>query len=384
MRAGRVHWVGRASCTDTRVPYNRIRRPDAFIDPPLLENQPVWDPRDQSPDAFAARAEDLGVEPRAVRRLLTAVVDRGIHDRTAWGRHLQIPRRLSDLVGDLPRLTLDRVVTSEADGFQKLRFLTGDGLAVETVLIPLHKPGAASVCLSSQVGCAMGCTFCATARMPTRRNLATWEILDQWAQARDLAHSQGRRITGAVFMGMGEPFLNYDRVIAAAELLRCPYAGRTAAGAITISTVGLVPEIDRYTAEGHKFRLSISLGAATDAKRARLVPVAARTPVVEVMAAARRHALDRRDRVMLSYVCISGENVGEDDARALGELIGDTPVRLDLIDVTDPTARLSPPSPEEMRAFRDALSRYVGQPVVRRYSGGKDILAACGTLAGSI
>ena len=145
-------------------------------------------------------------------------------------------------------------------------------------------------------------------------------------------------------MGMGEPFLNYDRVLAAAELLRCPYGGSIAAKAITISTVGLVPEIDRYTAEGHKYRLSISLGAATDAKRARLVPVAARTPVAEVMAAARRHALARRDRVMLSYVCISGENVGEDDARALGELIGDTPVRLDLIDVTDPTGRFQPPT----------------------------------------
>ena len=102
------------------------------------------------------------------------------------------------------------------------------------------------------------------------------------------------------------------------------------------------------------------------------------------MAAARRHALDRRDRVMLAYVCIAGENVGEDDARALGQLIGDTPVRLDLIDVTDPTGRYRPPSDDEMRAFRDALSRYVGQPVVRRYSGGKDIAAACGTLAGAI
>lgn len=343
----------------------------------------MWDPRDQPPDAFAARASGLGVEPRAVRRLLTAVVGRGIHDRAAWGREFGVPRRLTDLVGELPRLTPDRVVTSPADGFRKLRFLTGDGLAVETVVIPLHNPGSASVCLSSQVGCAMGCTFCATSRMPSRRNLATWEILDQWSQARDLARSLGRRVTGAVFMGMGEPFLNYDRVIAAAELLRCPYAGQTAAGAITISTVGLVPEIDRYTIEGHKYRLSISLGAATDAQRVRLVPVAARTPVADVMAAARRHALDRRDRVNLAYVCISGENVAEDDARALRELIGDTPVRLDLIDVTDPTGRYCPPTDDEMRAFRDALSRHVGQPVVRRYSGGKDILAACGTLAGS-
>jgi 23S rRNA (adenine2503-C2)-methyltransferase len=219
--------------------------------------------------------------------------------------------------------------------------------------------------------------------MSTRRNLATWEIIDQWVQARDLARSQGRRVTGAVFMGMGEPFLNYDRVIAAAELLRCSYGGSIGADKITISTVGLVAEIDRYTAQGHRFRLSISLGAATDAQRQALVPIAARIPVAEVMAAARRHALDRRDRVMLSYVCISAQNVSEADAEALGKLVGDTPVRLDLIDVTDPTGRFQPPTDGEMKVFRDALTRHLGQPVVRRYSGGKEIQAACGTLAGA-
>ena len=284
----------------------------------------------------------------------------------------------------LPRLTLDRIQTSPADGFQKLRFLTADNLAIETVLIPLEKSGTATLCVSSQVGCAMGCVFCATARMSTRRNLATWEMIDQWSQARDLAVSQGKRISGVVFMGMGEPFLNYDRVITAAELLRSSCGGQISAKAITISTVGIVPEIDRYTREGHKFRLSISLGAATDEKRAMLVPIAARWKVAEVMAAARRHALDRRDRVMLSYVCISGINVGEEDAKALGQLIGDTPVRLDLIDITDPTGRFQAPSLEEMSRFRDALTKYVGQPVVRRYSGGKDIQAACGTLAGAM
>src|SRR6202011_2590237 len=100
----------------------------------------------------------------------------------------------------------------------------------------------------------------------------------------------------------------------------------------------------------------------------RLVPVAAKTPVVEVMAAARRHGLARHDRVMLSYVCIGGENVSEEDAHALGRLIGDTPVRLDLIDVTDPTGRYRPPTEVELEAFRDALSQHLGQPVVRRYS----------------
>ena len=131
------------------------------------------------------------------------------------------------------------------------------------------------------------------------------------------------------------------------------------------------------------YRLSISLGSAIDEKRARLVPVAAKTPVAEVMKAARYNALSKRDRIMLAYVCISGENVGVEDAQALGELIGDTPVRLDLIEVTDTTGRFHKPSDNEMQVFRDALTKYVKQPVVRRYSGGADINAACGTLAGA-
>jgi 23S rRNA (adenine2503-C2)-methyltransferase len=344
----------------------------------------MFDPRDHALSQTWVEARARGVNDRAVRRLFTAILGHGIDDPSVWGSCFQVPRRIGDAIGRLRRLVLDGVWTSPRDGFEKLRFRTGDGLAVETVLIPLERPGAVSVCLSSQVGCAMGCVFCATARMPTRRSLATWEIIDQWVQARDRARAQRRRVTGVVFMGMGEPFLNRDNVLAAAELLCCPYGGQLAARAITVSTVGIVPEIDRFTAANHKYRLAISLGAATDDTRARLVPLAARWPVAEVMAAARRHALARRDRVMLSYVCISGVNVSPDDARALGDLIGDTRVRLDLIDVTDPTGRFRPPSAEELRAFRDALTRYVGQPVVRRYSGGADILAACGTLAGGV
>ncbi len=348
--------------------------------PPLSA---ILDPRDQSPERLLAWTRSQGVDDVIGRRVLACSLGRGQLDPTSWGREFGIPRRLTRDWPPLPRLVLDRAVRSSLDGFEKLRFLTPDGLAIETVLIPLHKPGAVSLCLSSQVGCAMGCTFCATARMSDRRNLATWEIVDQFLQARDRVQTQGRRVTGVVYMGMGEPFLNYDRVLSSAELLRCPYGAAVAAKAITISTVGLVPEIDRYTAENHRFRLSISLGAATDEKRAKLVPVAARWPVRDVIEAARRHALARRQRVNLSYVCISGENVDEDDAEALGRLIDDTPVRLDLIDVTDPTGRYRPPNPDELARFRDALSRHLRQPVARRYSGGADIQAACGTLAGT-
>jgi 23S rRNA (adenine2503-C2)-methyltransferase len=344
----------------------------------------IKDPRDQAPDRLLDWSRRLGVDDLAARRLLAAAIGRGVLDPIAWSRRFQVPRRLSDRLGPLPRLTREHAVASALDGFEKLLFRTADGLAVETVLIPLHKPGAVSICLSSQVGCAMACIFCATARMPDRRNLATWEIVDQMLQAREVAQAQGRRVTGIVFMGMGEPFLPgaKPRVLDAASLMSCPYGAAIAAKAITISTVGVVPSIHEYIDEGHKYRLSISLGAATDAKRSKLVPVAARWPIAEVMEAARRYALTRRTRANLAYVCIAGENVGEEDAEALGRLIGDTPVRLDLIDVTDPTGRFRPPDAHELRVFRDALTRHVGQPVARRYSGGADIRAACGTLAG--
>jgi 23S rRNA (adenine2503-C2)-methyltransferase len=344
----------------------------------------VFDPRNLAPEVFAQQARSLVVPEESIRGLIAAVVGRGILDPSIWARNYQTPRRLRDAIASpMPRLVCERSITSPVDGFQKLLFRTLDGLPVESVLIPLHKPGAVSVCLSSQVGCAMGCVFCATAKMPKRRSLETWEIIDQFLQARALVRSQGRRVTGAVFMGMGEPFLNYDHVLAAADLLRCPYGGSVAARSITISTVGLVPEIDRYTREGRPFRLAISLGAATDAQRARLVPIAARTPVRDVMAAARRHALARRERVMLVYVCIHGVNVGESDAQALADLIADTPVRLDLIEVTDDTGEFPRPTLEEFTRFRDDVARKINQPVVRRYSGGADIKAACGTLAGT-
>lgn len=342
------------------------------------------DPRSMTPQAFYAWAESIGLSVDAARRFAGAVIGRGTRDAKHLIEEAQLAKRFSPHISDLPELTLTQHTRSAVDGFEKLVFRTHDGLLIETVLIPLHKEGAVSLCISSQVGCVMGCVFCATGRMKTRRNLDSWEILDQVSQARRIVLSQGRRVTGAVFMGMGEPFLNFDNVLKAADWMRQPLENAISGKAITISTVGLVQEIDRFTDLELPFRLSISLGAATDEKRARLVPVAARTPVATVMAAARRYALKRKDRVNLAYVCVQGENVSEQDARELADLIGDTPVRLDLIDVTDTTQRYKPPTSDELKAFRDALGTYLKQPVARRYSGGSDIAASCGALAGSL
>jgi 23S rRNA (adenine2503-C2)-methyltransferase len=333
---------------------------------------------------FYERAAILGISTDVARRWAGAVIGRGERDIATIMQSGHIAKRFKEYVAPIQSLELKKHLTSPTDGFQKLLFATGDGLSIETVIIPLHKEGAVTLCVSSQVGCVMGCAFCATARMPTRRNLNSWEILDQFIQARSIVLQQGRRVTGTVFMGMGEPFLNFTNVINAADWMRHPLENSISGKAITISTVGLTREIDRFTDLNVPFRLSISIGAATDEKRAKLLPVAARTPVAKVIESARRYALARKDRVNIAYVCVRGENVSEDDAIELARLISDTPVRLDLIDVNDTSGRYLPPTEEDLRAFRHYLSTHLRQPVARRYSGGKDIQASCGALAGIV
>jgi len=369
--------MGLPTINTISAPYENQSKPDAGHASSNI------DPRALSPKAFYARAEELGMSREMARRWAGSVIGRAERSATNVSANAQIAKKFWQHVGDLPSLTLTKHARSTVDGFEKLLFTTHDSMSIETVLIPLHKEGAVSLCLSSQVGCVMGCVFCATGRMTTRRNLSSWEILDQVAQARAIVQSQGRRVTGAVFMGMGEPFLNFENVINSADWMRQPLENAISGKAITVSTVGLVREIELFTDLALPFRLSISLGAATDEKRAKLVPVASRVPVARVMEAARRHALTRKDRINLAYVCVGGENVSEDDAIELGKLIGDTPVRLDLIDVNDSSGQYKPPSESELKNFRDALAKHLKQPIARRYSGGSDIAASCGALAGA-
>jgi 23S rRNA (adenine2503-C2)-methyltransferase len=271
---------------------------------------------------------------------------------------------------------------SAADGFVKYLFRLHDGKGVEAVLIPLPAgpdttPEKHVLCISSQAGCALACSFCATGRLGAIRDLAAWEIVDQVARVREEATAP---IRGIVFMGMGEPFLNYDAVIRAARILSDPAGFAISARAITISTAGIVPAIRRFTAEGHKYRLAISLTSAIEEKRRKLMPIEKKYPLGDLLAAARAHAEATRERIMLEYVTISGVNVGEEDAAALIDRLAGMQVRLNLIDVNDSTGAFSPPSEAELSRFRDWLAP-LRQPVVRRYSGGKDVDAACGMLA---
>jgi 23S rRNA (adenine2503-C2)-methyltransferase len=289
-----------------------------------------------------------------------------------------------------------------ADGFVKYLFRTPDGHAIEAVRIPLPDPDDAralkarrregkagalealptakyTLCVSSQVGCALACDFCATGRLGGIRSLKTWEIL---AQHRLVAAEADHPIRGVVFMGMGEPLLNYENVIRAARILADPAGPAIAAKAISISTAGVVPAIRRFTAEGHRYRLLVSLGAPTSAQRRALMPIEDRWPLPELMEAVRAHAAATGQRIPIAYVAIGGVNTSPAHARDLAALVAGLRVKLNLIDVVDETGQYRPPTPDELASFRDALDA-LGAPVVRRYSGGKDIAAACGTLAAS-
>jgi 23S rRNA (adenine2503-C2)-methyltransferase len=329
---------------------------------------------------WAKALAPVAPSPTAVRKLFARVHAHGALDVEALRETVQVPRRVLDYLlerAQMPSLTvIER--RRAADGFVKYLFESPRGGRVEAVRIPLFESKYV-ICVSSQVGCALACAFCATGRMGFRRNLETWEILEQVRWIREEAD---RRISGVVFMGMGEPLLNAAQVLRAARILAHPAGYAISGRAITLSTAGVVPAIHRYVRQGHPYRLAFSVTSALPAKRAQVMPVEETHPLPDLIEAIRFYATERRERAMVSYVCIGGFNTGREDAEALQRAFQGIPIRLDLIEVADPTGRFLPPSPSELARFRDHL-QILGAPVVRRYSGGREIGAACGTLEAS-
>jgi len=334
--------------------------------------------RGQTPETLARAFPglDLTLARRVVRRLV------GEDGSDLEGvRGLARTRAVEILAGGrLARLEVVDRRRSGLDPFVKYLFRAPDGQLLEAVRIPLEKPRW-SVCVSSQVGCALGCRFCETGRMGFRRNLEAWEMVEQVLTVR--RESPERPLTGVVFQGQGEPLQNYDNVIQAARVLRDPCGPRIGADRITLSTVGLVPQIRRYTDEGHPYRLMLSLTSAFSEKRETLVPLTARHDVAELAAAMRRHAAARGGPVHIAWVLIAGFNTGADEARELARLFRGVPLRVSVIDVNDPTEVYTRAPDAERTRFLSALSDN-GIGFVRRYSGGADIHAACGMLASRV
>ena len=284
-----------------------------------------------------------------------------------------LPRALrEELASAVPFSTLTVEAERESrDGTVKTLFRTADGHPVEAVLMR-YRDGRRSLCLSSQSGCPLTCTFCATGTMAFGRNLSRSEILDQALHFRRLAE-----VNHAVFMGMGEPMLNLDEVLAAARWL--PDLGITHRRT-TISTVGWLPGLRRFVAEvDEPIRLALSLHAPDDEVRSRIMPVNDRYPIADIVADCRRHAETTRLLVFVEYVMLAGVNDAPEQARALAEILGRDHFKVNLIPY-NPTGLYEGSSRERIAAFRHELER-ARIPVTVRLTRGRDIEAACGQLA---
>jgi len=277
-----------------------------------------------------------------------------------------------------------RTRTKSADGTIKLLVAFPDGAAVESVLMPGYRPDRAACCVSSQVGCAMGCDFCASTKFGLERNLTAAEIVEQFLHLKREAMSIGRRLTSLVFMGMGEPMHNLDNVIPAIHRIADPGMGALGWRQVTVSTVGIVPGIDKLAEADLNVHLALSLHAADDATRSRIVPMNRRYPVKEIVAAAKRLAARTGRIPTIEYCTLAGVNDCDEQAVLLAELLRGFRAHVNLIPYNPIGAGLSGaryerPSLERVRQFAELL-RERGVVAHVRDTRGDDVSAACGQL----
>ncbi len=315
------------------------------------------------------KLSELG-EPRYRERQIWRWAAQGADSFSAM---TDLPRSLRErLEGGLAFSTL--TVEDEAhasDGTIKALFTTADGRPVEAVLMR-YRDGRRSLCLSSQSGCPLTCTFCATGAMRFGRNLTVWEIVDQALHFRRLT-----AVDHAVFMGMGEPMMNLDNVLAACE--RLPEIGithrRTA-----ISTVGWIPGIERLAASPMPIRLALSLHAADEALRSEIMPVNDRYPLADVLAACRDFYARKHRKVFVEYVMLAGVNDAHVQAAQLAQALDPRIFKVNLIPYNPTESPYEGSSPKAIEAFRRELERH-GIDATVRLTRGRDIAAACGQLA---
>jgi 23S rRNA (adenine2503-C2)-methyltransferase len=309
-------------------------------------------------------------EPAFRARQVWEWTSRGV---SSYAEMTTLPKALrAELDESVPFSTLELVAERESrDGTVKALFRTADGHPVEAVLMR-YRDGRRSLCLSSQSGCPLTCTFCATGTMRFGRNLTASEIVDQALHFR-----RTEPVNHAVYMGMGEPFLNFDAVTESAR--RLPDIGITPRRT-TISTVGWMPGLRRFVDEVEQpIRLALSIHAADPAKRSKLMPVNERYPLADVLAECRRYVQLRRRKVFVEYVMLAGVNDSPVDAKALADVLDRRAFKVNLIPY-NPTGLYEGSSREGIERFKAVLDR-ARVPATVRLTRGRDIEAACGQLA---
>ena len=270
-------------------------------------------------------------------------------------------------------------VHSSDDGTKKYRFILTDGEAVESVLLP--ERDHFTLCISSQVGCALGCRFCLTGKRGWVRDLKPSEILDQVISVR-ASLSPEQKLTNLVLMGMGEPLLNFHPVLQALEILRSPLGLQYSNRRITLSTAGIIPEMKDLLARRNFVKLAISLNASNDEQRSQLMPVNRKYPLKDLLSECRKFPLPNRERITFEYVLIGGVNDSEEDAQRLSQLLKGIRAKINLIAFNEhPGSPFRRPADEAVQKFREILLAK-GFTAMLRQSKGADILAACGQLGG--
>jgi len=334
------------------------------------------DLKNLSPAELEAFLAGLGKERFRAGQLLRWIYPRGVTDFAA----------MTDLAkGFREELAQRAVVTSlvaeteevSRDGTRKFLFRLTDGESVETVLIPMDE-GRATLCVSTQVGCAMQCAFCLTGTFGLTRNLTAAEIVNQVCAVR-----QRFNVDNLVLMGMGEPLHNLDNVVRALEILYSEPGFNYSPRKVTLSTAGLVPEMLEL---GRRIRvnLAVSLNATTDAVRDQLMPVNRRYPLSELLRACREYPLAPRQRITFEYILIRGINDTPEDARRLVRLLHGVKAKVNLIPYNEhPGSTFHAPAEESIEAFQQQLLQR-GLVAVRRAGKGQDISAACGQLKGKL
>ncbi len=340
---------------------------------------------DLGPAGLEAFFLGLGEKKFRAQQLLKWVYHHQVID---FDRMTDMGKELRDKLKACAELRLPKVIleNKSTDGTCKWLLGLDGGNAIETVFIPEVNRG--TLCVSSQVGCALNCTFCSTGTQGFSRNLSTAEIIGQvWLAAKSLGsqhRGEERRITNVVMMGMGEPLLNFDNVVRAMELMRDDSGFGLANRRVTLSTAGLVPMIDRLS-EASDVALAVSLHAPTDELRTKLVPLNKKYPIADLMAACQRYVMRRpRASITFEYTLMQGINDRPEHARALVKLLRRIPSKLNLIPFNPfPGAGYQRSKPEDIAQFQQIV-RQAGLIATVRRTRGDDIDAACGQLVGKV
>jgi 23S rRNA (adenine2503-C2)-methyltransferase len=338
--------------------------------------------------SLADFCKEIGEKPFRARQLLRWIHRSGEADFAAMSDLAQGLRdKLAGAaVVDPPRVISDHIA---ADGTRKWLLSVGSGNGIETVFIPETRRG--TLCISSQVGCALACSFCSTGRQGFNRNLTVAEIIGQlWWANKALAEEpetepmRERAVTNVVMMGMGEPLANFENVVTALDLMLDDNAYGLSRRRVTVSTSGLVPAMDRLR-ERCPVALAVSLHAPNDALRDQLVPINRKYPIKELLAACERYLESApRDFITFEYVMLDGVNDTVDQARELVHVVRHTPCKINLIPFNPfPDSGYKRSSAEAVSRFRDVLMQ-AGLVTTVRKTRGDDIAAACGQLAGKV